>query len=153
MFIHEYSMSFQKNTVKTAILKSLNKNLSSISKPLLSLILNDTMQYLEDNPTQEAYDCPPDSWEDPTHSTPNQLEGSLDSNWDRSLDERNTDVLISDSDTDMETNPEFLQELNQAGAKWKSYVNEESHNKFKFNFLGFIQLLLQILMVVYLVIV
>ena len=51
-------MTFQINIVKTAIRKSLNRNLPSISPSILSLILNDAVQYLEE------YDCPPDSWED-----------------------------------------------------------------------------------------
>ena len=67
-------MTFQINIVKTAIRKSLNRNLSWISPSILSLILNDAVQYLEESvtilPTQEEYghgpsafggDCPPDS--------------------------------------------------------------------------------------------
>ncbi len=72
---HYYNMSVQINIVKTAIQKSLNKNLPSITPSILSLILNDAVQYLEDNcncppdslslsneiPTQDNCNCPPDS--------------------------------------------------------------------------------------------
>ena len=57
-------MTFQINIVKTAIRKSLNRNLPSISPSILSLILNDAVQYLEE------YDCPPDSWEDSPFGAP-----------------------------------------------------------------------------------
>jgi len=68
---HYYNMSVQINIVKTAIQKSLNKNLPSITPSILSLILNDAVQYLEDNcncppdslsmANEIEYDCPPDS--------------------------------------------------------------------------------------------
>ena len=146
-------MTFQINIVKTAIRKSLNRNLPSISPSILSLILNDAVQYLEE------YDCPPDSWEDigcPSSpeteilSAPStqeecppdswdgddslyaQLEGSLDSSTsrfslDQSLDEYSNAASVSDRELD--------RELKEVGAKWQAYVNGDesptpSRNRF-----------------------
>ena len=123
--------------------QSLNKNPPSI--------LNDDCKSAP--PTQEEYDCPPDSWEDVGCSPPSpeteiisapsgspstlddsddslyaQLEGSLDSSTSHApscltLDENDTSDLVLD------------RELKQAGAEWQAYTTGErtespSRNRF-----------------------
>ena len=140
---HYYNMSVQINIVKTAIQKSLNKNLPSITPSILSLILNDAVQYLEDNcncppdslsmANEIEYDCPPDSlpmaneiptqedWSDQRDEVDclyDQLEGSFDEPSVSDFDE----ASVSDLDEASVSDQEFDRELKKAGAEWQSYV-------------------------------
>ena len=128
-----------------AIQKSLNKNLSSIAPSILSLILNDAVQYLEDNcncppdslslANEIEYDCPPDSlslaneiptqeeydWSDQRDEVDclyDQLEGSFDEASVSDLDE----ASVSDLDETSVSDQEFDRELKKVGAEWQSYV-------------------------------